>query len=114
MLQRHVDVARDFAALRDRLDQFVAPMRRMRVEQAHPEIALDFLDLAKQRRERRAARRIDRLARPGFRRPQVHPVIGRVLADQVDFLHAFRDEARESPRGRKPADGCDAGRASAG
>ena len=70
----------------------------MRVEQAHPEIALDLLDLAQQRRERRAARRIDRLARPGFRRPQIHPVVGRVLADQVDLLHAFRDERRISAR----------------
>ena len=68
MLQRHIDVARDFVALRDRFDQLIAPMRRMRVEQAHPEIAFDFLDLAQQRRQRRAARRIDRLARPGLLR----------------------------------------------
>ena len=68
MLQRHVDVARDFATLRDRLDQLVAPMRRMRVEQAHPEIAFDIFDLAQKRRQRRPARGIDRLARSGLLR----------------------------------------------
>ena len=93
MLQRHVDIARDFAALRDRLHQFVTPMRRVRVKQAHPKITLNRLNLAQEGRERRAARRINRLARPGFRGPQVHPVVGSVLADQVDFLYAFRDKA---------------------
>ena len=89
-------------------------MRRMRVEQAHPKIALDLLNLAQERRERRAARRINRLARPGFLRPQVHPIVSRVLADQVDLLYAFRDERANLRERRMPSAGCDAGRASAG
>ncbi len=49
MLQGNIDVARDLVALRDGLDQFVAPVRRVRVKQAHPEVALDFLNFAKKR-----------------------------------------------------------------
>ena len=41
VLQRHVDVAGDLRALGDGPDELVAPVRRMRVEQADPEIALD-------------------------------------------------------------------------
>ena len=93
VLQRHVDVARDLVALRDGLDQLTAPMRRMRVKQADPKIAVD-------RSGSRAATpasvgprdRINRLARAGLRLPQIHSVIGRVLADQIDLLHAFRHE----------------------
>src|SRR2546430_6167875 len=33
------DVARDLVAFRNRRDQFIAPMRRMRIKQAHPEFA---------------------------------------------------------------------------
>ena len=44
MLQRNIDVARNLVALRDGLDQFVAPVRRMRVKQAHPEFAFDLLE----------------------------------------------------------------------
>ena len=67
-------------------------MRRMRVEQAHPEIARHLLDLAQQGRQREPARRIDRLARPGLLLPQIHAVVGRVLADEIDLLHALRDQ----------------------
>src|SRR5438094_3119409 len=92
MLQRNIDVARDLVALCNDLNQFIAPMRRVRVKQAHPKFAFDLLNLAKQRGEGRSASRIDWLAGPCFRRPQIHSVIGRVLADQVDFAHAFADE----------------------
>src|SRR5947207_8578274 len=87
MLQRNIDVACDFVALRDGLNQFIAPMRRVRVKQAHPEFAFDLLNLAKERGEGRSASRIDWLAGPCFRRPQIHSVIGRVLGDQVDFVY---------------------------
>ena len=50
VLQRDVDVTRDLVALRNRLDQFIAPMGRMRVKQAHPEFAVDLLNLAQQER----------------------------------------------------------------
>src|SRR5438132_13886855 len=62
MLQRNIDVARDLVALCDRFNQFVAPMRRMRIKQAHPEFAFDLLNLAKQLCEGRSPSRIDRLA----------------------------------------------------
>ena len=39
VLQGHIDVARDLFAFCDRPDQFIGPMRRMRVEDADPEIA---------------------------------------------------------------------------
>src|SRR5947199_3691706 len=70
MLQGNIDVARDLVALRDSLNQFIAPMRRVRVKQAHPEFAFDLLNLPKQRCERRPVSRIDRLARSCFHRPQ--------------------------------------------
>src|SRR6266480_7051967 len=92
MLQGNIDVARDLVALRDSLNQFIAPMRRVRVKQAHPEFAFDLLNFAKQYRESWSASRIDRLTRPRFRRPQVHPVIGGILADQVNLAHAFANE----------------------
>src|SRR5205085_1668576 len=45
-----------------------------------------------ERDQRWPARRIDRLARPGFFSPQVHSVVSGVLTDQIDFAHAFRDQ----------------------
>src|SRR6266481_7488899 len=93
MLQRNIDVARDLVALRDCFNQFIAPMRRMRVKQPHPEFAFDFLNFPKQRCERRPTSRINRLARPCLARPQIHPVIGRVLANQVDFADAFAHQS---------------------
>ena len=39
MLQRNIHVPRHFGAIGDRLDQFIRPMRRMRVEQTNPKIA---------------------------------------------------------------------------
>src|SRR5207237_3251705 len=54
MLERHVDVTRDLVALRDRLDQLVAPMRWMRVKQPHPKISFYILNVAEQRCERGA------------------------------------------------------------
>src|SRR5882724_7455747 len=68
-------------------------MRRMRVKQPHPEFAFDFLNFPKQRCERRPTSRINRLARTCLARPQVHPVIGRILADQVDFADAFAHQS---------------------
>ena len=38
VLQGNIDIARDFGALGDGLDQFVRPMRRMSIEQPNPEI----------------------------------------------------------------------------
>src|SRR5436190_16617758 len=92
VLEGHVDVPRNLIALGDRVDQFPAPMGRMGVEQPDPKIALDRLNVSEQRRKSRSPRRIDRLARPRFRLPQIHSVIGRVLADQVDLLNPFCDQ----------------------
>ena len=68
-------------------------MRRMRVEKSHPEIAFDIFDLAQKRRQRRPARGIDRLSRSGLFAPQIHSVIGRVLADEIDFAHTLGHES---------------------
>ena len=67
-------------------------MRRVRVKQAHPEIAFDLLNLTEQRNQRRSPSRIHRLSRSRFRLPQIHSVVRGVLTDQVDFAHTFADE----------------------
>jgi hypothetical protein len=54
-LERDIDVLRDLVALGDGGDELVRPMRRVGVEQAHPEIALDLVDLAQERAEGIAA-----------------------------------------------------------
>jgi hypothetical protein len=59
VLERHVDVARHLGALGDRPDQLVAPVRRVGVEDADPEVALDRVQLPQQRGERGAARGVD-------------------------------------------------------
>ena len=41
VLERDVNVARHFLTFGNRLDQFVRPMRRMRVKQANPKITLE-------------------------------------------------------------------------
>ena len=64
-----------------------------------------FLDFAQERGESRSPGGIDRLARPRFFGPQIHSVIGRVLADQIDFANAFRDQAANFAKNgfRRPA-----------
>src|SRR4029453_6511291 len=47
VLTRNSDVASDFVAPGDGVDEFVAPMRWVRIKQAHPEVPLDFLNFAK-------------------------------------------------------------------
>src|SRR5436190_15109871 len=56
MLQRNIYVASNLDALRDGADQFVTPVRRVRIKQAHPEVPLDFLNVAKKANKRWAAR----------------------------------------------------------
>src|SRR5437660_11266161 len=92
MLQRDIDIARDLVAASDCLNQFITPMRRMRVKEAHPEFPFNLLNLAKERGERRPVRRINRLTRTRFHLPQIHSVVRLVLADQVDISHPFTDE----------------------
>ena len=93
VLKRDVNITGDFAAVGDCLDQLVTPMRRMRIKQPHPEIAVDLLNLSQEINQRRSAGGINRLARSGFLAPQIHSVISRVLADQIEFAHALRDES---------------------
>ncbi len=45
VLERDVDITRNFPALGDRCDQLIAPVGRMSVKQPHPKIAVDLLDL---------------------------------------------------------------------
>ena len=48
VLQRHVDIAHDLFTFRDGADQFIRPMRRMRVEDTNPEIAGNVVQLAQE------------------------------------------------------------------
>ena len=73
-------------------------MRGVRIKQAHPEFAVDLLNLTKQFSKGRSSRRVKRLTRSCLLPPQIHPVIRRILADQIDFADAFTDE---SPNFRK-------------
>ena len=67
-------------------------MRRMGVKKPHPEIPRNPFNPFQQPGQGRTARRIDRLAGPGFLVPEIHPVISRVLANQVNFFDAFFDK----------------------
>ena len=93
VLERNVDVAGDLRALRDRADELIAPMRRMRVEQADPEIALDGVQFTEKGGERGTAGRVDGGARVRALFLGVHAEEGRILGDQVDLLDAFLHEA---------------------
>ena len=53
VLERNVHVARDFRTLRNGLDQFIRPVRGMRVEQTNPEISFKRIQLAQQAANRR-------------------------------------------------------------
>ena len=101
VLQRHVHVARDLFAVRNRLNQFIRPMRRMRVEQPNPEIALQRIQLAQQRANRRGIGGQRFGGRGKFLRrrngaavigPQIQAVVSGVLRNQIDLLHAVGDQ----------------------
>lgn len=92
VLQGNVDVAGDFRALGDGLDELVAPMRGVGVEQANPEVALDGVELAQERRQCGAAAGVHGRARIGTLLPRIHAEEGRVLGNQIEFFHAFFDE----------------------
>lgn len=89
VLERNIDVAGDFRALGNRLDEFVAPVRRMGVEQPDPEISLDGIELAEEGSEGGAAGRVDRRARVRTLFPRVHAEERRVLGNQIQLLDAF-------------------------
>src|SRR5262245_18275755 len=93
MVQGDIDVARNFVALRNGFNEFIAPMCRVRIKQAHPEVALDMLDFAKKAGKSWAACRVHWLTGSGLRRPEIHSIIGRVLADQIDLANAFANES---------------------
>src|SRR5262249_36431843 len=86
VLQRHVDVSANLVARGDGGDELIAPVGRVRVKEADPEIAFDLLQFVEQVHERDAAGRVDLLARPGFFLPEVHAEVGGVLGDEVDLL----------------------------
>ena len=92
VLERHVDVAADMSARGDAGDEFIAPMRGVRVEQPNPELAFDLVEFAQQPVKRRPARGIHLLARPGLFLPLIHAEVGGVLADEIDLLHALGDQ----------------------
>src|ERR1700730_7461748 len=67
----------------------------MSVKQTNPEIAFDVVYLAQKRGESWTAGGIDRLTRPRLIHPQIHAVISRVLADQIDLANAFGDQGTD-------------------
>src|SRR5215510_13423832 len=92
MLERNIDVASDLVALRDGLDQFVAPVGRVRVQRANPEVAIDLLNFAKKRGQCGTSCGVHWLTRAGLRCPKIHSVVRRVLTDQIDLANAFTGE----------------------
>jgi len=59
VLERDVDVADDVLGATDGLDELIAPVGGVRVEQADPEIALDLVEFAEERSERLALGGVD-------------------------------------------------------
>ncbi len=90
VLQRHVDVPHHVPAPRDGFDQFVAPVRRVGVKQAHPEIARDLVEAFDESTERDSPPAIHRLARAGLRLPPIHAEVGGVLTDEVELPNPLR------------------------
>src|SRR5438874_3782157 len=89
MLQWHVDVAGDMFAFGDRGDKLITPMGRMGVEKPHPKFSVNFFNLVQQSGQGWSACGINRLAWSRFFWPQIHPVVGRVLANQIDLPYAL-------------------------
>jgi hypothetical protein len=48
VLERNIHIARHFFALGNGLDEFICPVRRMRVKQTNPEITLQRIQFAQQ------------------------------------------------------------------
>jgi hypothetical protein len=95
-LQGNINIARDFGALRDRLNEFVGPVGGVGVKEADPEITFEPVESAKEGGEGFSASGIDAgggLGAVAEALPFVHAKVGRVLRDEVDFLHALGDEA---------------------
>jgi hypothetical protein len=93
VLQGHVDVASHFWAFGDGLNEVVAPVGRMGVEEADPEVAFDFVESPNECGEGFAFGRVDATA--GFGAvfgPLVHAEVGGVLGDEIDFLDSGSDE----------------------
>lgn len=96
MLKGNVDVAGDFGALGDGLDEFVGPVSGVGVEEADPEVPFKFVECTEERGEGFAFGRVDTRGRIGAvaeALPLVHAEVGRVLGDEVDFLHALGNQA---------------------
>ena len=93
VLEGHIDVAGCVGIAGDRGDQVVAPMSGVSVQKSHPEFAADLPDLIEKMNERGATGGIDRLSGPGLLFPKIHAVVGSILADKVDFLHALGNKA---------------------
>ena len=93
MLEGNVYIAGHFGAFRDGCGQFVAPVGGVGVEQPDPEFSLNGVQSAEQGSQGFSAGGIHRAAAVWARiRPFIHAVIGDVLRDEADFLHAGPDK----------------------
>jgi len=96
MLKRDVDIAGNLGALGDGFDELVGPVGGVGVEEADPEVALEFVEGAEERGEGFAFGGVDPgggIGAVAEALPLVHAEVGRVLGDEIDFLHALGDEA---------------------
>lgn len=89
----NVHVPRHLRAFRDGGCQFVAPVGGVGVKQADPEFPFNRIQGADQGGQGFPAGGIHRAAAVRARvRPLVHAVIGDILGNKVDFLHAGPDQ----------------------
>ena len=93
VLEGHVHIAGDMGVAGDGGDEVVAPMRGVGVEETNPKLAADFADFIQKVDEGSPARGVHGLAWAGFFIPKIHAVVGGVLANEIDLLHAFGNEA---------------------
>ena len=88
VLERHIDIAGYLRIAGDSGDHVIAPVGRMGVEKTDPELARDRCQGVEQCGKSGASGFIDRLTRSGLLLPEIHSIVGGVLADEIDLLHA--------------------------
>ncbi len=86
MLQRHVDVFHDVAAIGERFDHVIGEATRVSIHQPQPRPGRFLGDKFIERAEHSAE------AFPGRVKADVFAVAGRVLADEVEFNRAIRKQ----------------------
>ena len=89
MLQRHVDILSLLLSWRRLLASALYSNAPDECREAAPKNLPDSFDPLQQTSQSGATRRVDRLSRPCLLIPEIHPIVGGILADQIDLLHSF-------------------------